>query len=85
MSAQHSQDRPFRLYAEGASVTMPDDPTTPHLMWYRLGGETAVVVVLSQLVRLGERRGRHRCDCPPDPMGFDCIHAEHREALGMAR
>jgi hypothetical protein len=27
--------------------------------------------------------GRHRCDCPPDPMGFDCEHEEHRRALGL--
>lgn len=28
-------------------------------------------------------RGRHRCECPPDPMGFDCPHVEHRESLGL--
>jgi hypothetical protein len=66
VSYRHSQDRVFRLYAEGAAITergplrhylklggQPGDPRRPII-------DRAVVVVLPEIVLPGEIRGRHR-------------------------
>lgn len=65
------------------TICLPPEPTGRHTRTGHLANQLhdGTLFVGGEWYQSARPPGRHRCDCPPDPMGFDCPHTEHREGL----